>query len=233
MLYTARMQTGIFVVIDGIDGSGKATQARMLAERLAAEGKSVEKIDFPRYGTPVFGELLGECLAGKHGDFLHLDPKIASTLYALDRYEASVQIRKWLDEGKIVVADRFASSNQIHQGGKIIDTAKRDAFMSWLDKVEHEVLNIPRPDAVVYLRVPVEVSEGLLAKQRDAKNAALGEDAKDTVEKDRMYLERSFESAERLSTAPNWKTVDCVEGGDMRTRDAIHEEVYALVSTLV
>lgn len=231
-VYTARMK-GIFVVIDGIDGSGKATQARMLAERLAKEGKAVEKIDFPRYGTPMFGELLAECLAGKHGDFLHLDPKIASTLYALDRYEASAQIRAWLEEGKVVVADRFSSANQIHQGGKIIDVAKRDAFIDWLDRLEHEVLTIPRPDAVVYLRVPVDVSQALLEKQRETKNAALGDDAKDTVEKDRMYIERSFESAERLSMAPNWKTVDCVADGNMRDRDAIHEDVYAAVAALL
>src|SRR5262245_7412995 len=119
------MKKGIFVVIDGIDGSGKATQTRLLVERLRKEGRPVEKIDFPRHGTPNYGELISECLAGKHGDFVHLDPKIASTLYALDRYEASPQIRSWLDEGKVVIADRFSSANQIHQGGKIIDAEKR------------------------------------------------------------------------------------------------------------
>ncbi len=227
------MQNGIFIVIDGIDGSGKATQSRLLMERLAKEGRQVEKIDFPRYGTPLFGELLGECLAGKHGDFLHLDPKIASTLYALDRYEASEQIRAWLAEGRVVIADRFASSNQIHQGGKIMDAGKRDAFLAWIDKMEHDVLNVPRPDAVVYLRVPVETSLELLSKERAAKNTALDGETTDVVEKDRMYLERSFESAERLSVAPNWHTVDCVEGGALRSPDAIHQDVYGQVSTLL
>lgn len=227
------MQKGIFVVIDGIDGSGKATQSRLLAERLGKDGRSVEKIDFPRYGTPLFGELLGECLAGKHGDFLHLDPKIASTLYSLDRYEASPQIRAWLAEGKVVIADRFASSNQIHQGGKIIDPAKRDAFLAWLDKMEHEVLGVPRPDAVVYLRVPVEISLELLSKERDAKNASLDGATADVVEKDRMYLERSFESAERLSAAPNWHTVECAHDGAIRSPSDIHADVYKEVSALL
>ncbi len=227
------MNTGAFVVIDGIDGSGKATQSRLLAERLTREGKQVEKIDFPRYGTPLFGELLGECLAGKHGDFLHLDPKIASTLYALDRYEASEQILTWLAEGKVVIADRFASSNQIHQGGKIIDQAKRDAFLSWIDTMEHEVLNVPRPSAVVYLRVPVESSLELLSKEREAKNQALNGEAQDVVEKDRMYLERSFESAERLSQGDNWKTIQCTEEGALRSPEAIHEDVYKAVSALL
>lgn len=227
------MQKGIFVVIDGIDGSGKATQSRLLAERLVADGRQVEKIDFPRYGTPLFGELLGECLAGKHGDFLHLDPKIASTLYSLDRYEASEQIRSWLAEGKVVIADRFASSNQIHQGGKIMDAAKREAFLSWLDTMEHEVLKVPRPDAVVYLRVPVETSLELLSKERAAKNQALDGETADVVEKDRMYLERSFESAERLSAGPNWHTVDCTAEGVIRSPEAIHADVYKEVSALL
>lgn len=227
------MQKGAFVVIDGIDGSGKATQSRLLAERLRKEGKEVQKIDFPRYGAPLFGEFLGECLAGKHGDFLHLDPKIASTLYALDRYEASPQIRQWLSEGKMVIADRFSSSNQIHQGGKIVDLEKRDAFLAWIDRMEHDVLQVPRPDAVIYLRVPVDVSVKLLSEAREKKNKAV-EGGKDTVEKDRMYLERSYESADHLSTGTGWHTVECVaEDGALRTPETIHEDVYALVAQLV
>lgn len=227
------MQKGIFVVIDGNDGSGKATQTKLLAERLKKEGVPSEKIDFPRYGTPFFGELLGECLAGQRGDFAHLDPKIASTLYALDRFEASPQIRAWLAEGKTVVADRFTSANQIHQGGKVVDVEKRDAFLAWLDQMEHGVLSIPRPDQVIYLKVPVETSLALLAKQRETKNAAVG-GGEDTVEKDRMYLERSAESAERLAAAsPGWRIVECVRDGAMRAPEDIHEEVYALVKGLV
>ena len=200
------MTTGAFVVIDGIDGAGKATQSKLLIERLTKEGISAEKIDFPRYGTPVFGELLGECLAGKHGDFLHLDPKIASTLYALDRFEASDELREWLAAGKVVVADRFSSSNQIHQGGKVVDEARRATFLAWIDRMEHDV---------------------------EAKNKALADGEKDTVEKDRMYLERSFESAEQLAKGADWVTVECTEGGAMRAPEAIHEDVYMAVRKLL
>ena len=227
------MTTGAFVVIDGIDGAGKATQSKLLIERLTKEGISAEKIDFPRYGTPVFGELLGECLAGKHGDFLHLDPKIASTLYALDRFEASDELREWLAAGKVVVADRFSSSNQIHQGGKVVDEARRATFLAWIDRMEHDVLGIPRPHAVIYLRIPVESSLALLANEREAKNKALADGEKDTVEKDRMYLERSFESAEQLAKGADWVTVECTEGGAMRAPEAIHEDVYMAVRKLL
>lgn len=224
------MQKGLFVVIDGNDGSGKATQAKLLIERLGADGVSSEKIDFPRYDDNFFGKMVGACLAGKHGDFAHLDPALASLPYALDRLETAPRIKEWLADGKVVIADRFTSANQIHQGGKIVDGAKRDAFLAWLDEMEHEVLGIPRPHAVIYLRVPVDISLSLLAKKREAKNAALGEEAHDTVEKDRMYLERSVESAERLAaTHASWHQVECVKDGVMRAPEDIHEEVHAII----
>ena len=227
------MQKGLFVVIDGNDGSGKATQANLLIERLAKEGVMAEKIDFPQYDHNFFGKLVGECLAGKRGDFAHMDPKMASLPYALDRLETTPRIKQWLSEGKVVIADRFTSANQIHQGGKIVDGEKRDAFLAWLDEMEHDVLKIPRPDAVIYLRVPVEMSLKLLSEKRAAKNAELGAESQDTVEKDRMYLERSVESAERLaSTNDTWHQVECLKDGAMRTREDIHEELFALLAKL-
>ena len=113
------MKKGKFIVLDGNDGSGKATQSRLLADKLSAEGIAAITMDFPAYDRNYFGALLGECLAGKHGDFLHMDPKIASTLYMLDRFESSGDILEALEKGKVIIADRFSSSNQIHQGGKI------------------------------------------------------------------------------------------------------------------
>lgn len=227
------MQKSMFVVIDGNDGSGKATQAKLLIERLGKEGVEAEKIDFPQYDNNFFGKLVGECLAGKRGDFPHMDPKMASLPYALDRLETSPRIKEWLAAGKMVIADRFTSANQIHQGGKIVDGGKRDAFLAWLDEMEHTVLGIPRPDAVIYLRVPVDISLKLLGEKRAVKNAELGAESQDTVEKDRMYLERSVESAECLAaTHDTWHQVECVKEGAMRTREDIHEELYGLLSKL-
>jgi len=228
------MRKGLFLVIDGNDGSGKATQARLLADRLEKEGIASEKIDFPQYENNFFGKLLGECLAGQHGDFVQLSPRIASTLYALDRLETTPRIREWLSQGKVVIADRFSSSNQIHQGGKIEDDGLRAEFLGWLDRMEHEVLDIPRPDAVIYLQVPVEISLALLAKKRDTKNSALGAEAQDMVEKDRQYLERSVISAGRLAAVhPGWHRIDCIEDNAMRSPEAIHEEVFRILQKLV
>ena len=217
-------------MLDGNDGSGKATQARLLTERLGSEHIVSVTMDFPAYDRNVFGALIGECLAGKHGDFLHMDPKVASTLYALDRLESSETIRTALKEGKVVIADRFSSSNQIHQGGKIADEQERIVFLEWLDHVEHDVLQIPRPNLIVYLRVPVEVSLELLEKKRAVKNQLLGTGVKDTVEEDRNYLERSHATANWLaSREDNWRIVDCVRKGEMRTVEDIQGEVHQIV----
>jgi dTMP kinase len=222
-------KTGMFIVVDGLDGSGKATQTKLLTERLTREGIAFETIDFPSYDRTTFGTLIGEALAGKRGDFLHIDPRIGSAIYALDRFEMSPTIRTWIAEGKVVVADRFTSSNQIHQGGKVRSAEERKEFMHWLEHMEHDVLGIPRPDAIVYLRVPVAVSAKLLAEKREAKNRALPEGEKDTVERDEEYVERSYESAEMLSKEHGWHVIDCAEGEKIRTPEAIHEDVWGVV----
>ncbi len=112
-------------MIDGIDGTGKATQAKLLVQRLRREGQKVQAIDFPNYYKNFFGKLLGNYLSGKYGDFAEVDPHVASVLYAADRFESSPQIERWLKEGNIVVADRYVSANQIHQGGKIDGRASK------------------------------------------------------------------------------------------------------------
>ncbi|MBU2220757.1 thymidylate kinase [Patescibacteria group bacterium] len=224
----------MFIVLDGNDGSGKATQAKLLMERFEKEGRAVAHVDFPAYDRNVFGTLIGECLRGEHGDFVALDPKIASTLYALDRFESAPKIRSLLSEGVTVVADRYASSNQIHQGGKIEGVEERKQFLSWLEEVEYGTLQIPKPDQVIYLDVPVATSLELLSQKRAVKNGGLSEGEMDMVEQDRNYLERSRESAELLAQQEDsWRVVPCVSSdGTLRTREEIHEDIWELVQAL-
>ena len=224
------MEKGLFIVLEGSDGSGKATQTELLLQRFRQEGRRAEKIDFPHYGGNVFGALIGECLAGKHGDFIALDPKIASSLYALDRFESSGRIRQMLEEGTTVIADRYASANQMHQGSKIADPMERKVFLEWLDNVEFGILGIPRPDLTIYLQVPVETSLELLSEKRAAKNLALGDVSRDAAEEDRAHLENSAATADWLSDRLGWKRVGCVQEGKMRSREDIHEEVWKVVN---
>ncbi|MCA9360630.1 thymidylate kinase [Candidatus Nomurabacteria bacterium] len=210
-------------VIDGSDGSGKATQVALLGERLGAEGHQVKTIDFPRYTDNKFGKLLRECLDGKRGDFMKMDPRIASTLYAADRFESSGLIREWLDSGNIVVADRYVSANMLHQGTKVQDEVKLKDFLTWLDEVEHGVFNLPRPDLIIYLEVPYSV-RGLLLKNDKSRKSL---DSSELDEEHQIATEKAAQTL--VSSLNNWQPVNCVKDGQLRSREDIHEEIYQLV----
>lgn len=221
---------GKLIVIDGIDGSGKATQTALLEKRLRREGVKVRKIDFPRYEENFFGELLGRCLAGEFGDFTGVDPRIASVLYAADRFESSEKIRRWLSEKYTVLADRYVSANQIHQGGKVHSPPKRKKFLKWLDVMEHDVFGIPRPDLVIYLDVPYKVSREWLKKKVAWRRKRYLKGRKDVAEGNLAHLRDSRASALSLErTNRNWRKVSCCEGMVCMPPEEIHEEVFKLV----
>jgi dTMP kinase len=222
------MKKGLFIVIDGTDGSGKATQADLLSKSLVAAGHNTHLIDFPRYETNHVGRLIRECLDGKRGDFIGMDPKIASTLYAADRYESSGQIREHLEQGGIVIADRYVSANQMHQGGKISDPEKRKEFLVWLDDLEYGVFGIPKPDAILFLHVPVEVSSVLAQKRAQETGGEM-----DEAEKDLDHQRKSQEGALSIvKDSNNWIKVECTEKSNMRTREDIHAEIKTIVEKL-
>ena len=220
---------GRLIVIDGSDGSGKATQAKKLVEALKAQGVRVCTLDFPQYEDNFFGAFIGRCITGKHGDFLALDPYITSIVYAADRFESSVQIKKWLDEGCAVVLDRYVSANQIHQGGKISDPHKRRDFLAWLHKMEYEIFKLPQPDMVIYLDVPLDMSVELLAGAQN-KKSYLKEGDTDLVEQNFAYLRNARNSALWLArNESGWHKIQCVKDDQLRTIDDIHEEMLSLV----
>jgi len=225
---------GKFIVIDGTDGSGKATQTALLEKRLKKEGRKVKKIDFPQYYKNFFGKLIGECLAGDYGDFIALDPHIASVLYAADRFESSAQIKKWLAEGFVVLADRYASSNQIHQGSKITDVTKRRAFLKWLEKMEFGVFGIPKPDLIVFLDVPIAVTQNLLKQKDQTVKKKYLKGKKDQAENDQVHLIKSRDGAIAIvKNTNNWKKIDCTKLGQILTKEIIHEMVYDKIKQIV
>lgn len=229
------MKKGKLIVLDGADGSGKATQAMLLVKRLKKEKYRVKTLDFPQYEKNFFGKLLGECLAGDYGDFIAIDPHIASTLYAADRFESKKTLEKWLKEGNIVVLDRYVSANQIHQGGKIRDEKERKKFLEWLDTMEFGVYGIPRPDLVFYLDVPQEISDTLLAKGKQGlsvNKAAKGK--KDLAEMNKAHLIASRESALKIvKKGNNWKRVACAPKGELLPKEAIAEMLWKHVTEIL
>jgi dTMP kinase len=225
------MSAGKFIVIDGTDGSGKATQTDILVKRLEAAGRTVFKISFPQYGQASAG-LIAKYLNGDYGTAEAIGPYRASVFYACDRYDGSWAIRRALDEGKIVIADRYAFSNMAHQGGKIADDRERQAFFAWLDNLEFSIFQIPRPDLSLILHVASAIGQQLV----DAKDKRdyLKDGQRDIHEADLHHLELAEKVYLDLArTMPKTKLIECVADGQIMSREMIAELVWEEVNKLL
>jgi dTMP kinase len=218
--------TGKLIVIEGADGAGKATQAKLLVERLRAEDISVETIEFPQYEKSFFGSYIREWLDEEHGNFIDLDPRLASILFAGDRFEAREQIVHWLAKGKNVILDRYVTASMLHQGAKIQDTEKRGSFLLWLQRLEYEVFKMPRPDLVVYLDMPAEMRHALLTT--DEKKPNLGH-----TETDAVYQASVQACADKVAPLEKWRIIACLMDDKLRSKDNINTELYGLVRPLL
>ena len=217
---------GKLIVFEGTDGSGKSTQFELLAKRLEAEQIGFQRLRFPQYEEPS-SALIRMYLGGAFGD----DPEAvnayaASTFYAVDRY-ASYQ-RVWKDYyqgGGLVVSDRYTTSNAVHQGSKVPE-GERAEFFRWLYDLEYDRMGLPRPDLVVLLDMPVELSEQLMRKREQSTGTHA-----DIHERDEAYLKKCHEVALHAAAYYGWRTVSCAKDGAIRSVEEIHEEVYAIVKS--
>lgn len=221
---------GKFIVIDGTDGSGKTTQLNLLKNKLEAEGYAVEVADFPQYNTKSAG-MVEEYLSGKYGQADEVDPYKASIFYAVDRFDASSQIKKWLQAGKIVLANRYTSASLGHQGGKIDNPLERKIFFNWLYDLEYKIFEIPKPDLTLILQVEPEISF-LLAKNRGredwkGKTTDIHENNFDHLKKaEQTYLEIAH-------NLPGFKLIKCTRNQEILSPEAIHFLVWLTVSQLI
>ena len=217
---------GKLIVFEGTDGSGKSTQFELLAKRLEAEQIGFQRLRFPQYEEPS-SALIRMYLGGAFGD----DPEAvnayaASTFYAVDRY-ASYQ-RVWKDYyqgGGLVVSDRYTTSNAVHQGSKVPE-AERAEFFRWLYDLEYDRMGLPRPDLVVLLDMPVELSEQLMRKREQSTGTHA-----DIHERDEDYLKKCRDVALHAAKYYGWRKVSCAKDGAIRGVEDIHEEVYAIVKS--
>ena len=233
------IHTGKFIVFEGIDGSGKSTQAKLLITQLKKEGYATASIDFPQYGKKSAG-LVEEYLNGKYGSAEEVGPYRASIFYACDRYDASFTIRDWLVQGKIVIADRYIGSNIGHQGGKIKNKKERNKFLKWLYALEYELFRIPRPDFSFILRVPPQMASSLSGKIIDKEKKAkkklyLGRKKRDIHEKDIKHLintERSYlEAAQEFPR--DFKVIECFRDGKLLFPKNLHQEIWRVVKKII
>lgn len=226
---------GKFIVIDGTDGSGKATQVELLAKALTNEGYKVKVADFPEYEENFFGKFIGHCLSEQYYNWLNVHPKIASVVYAADRFESKEKLEKWLKAGNIVISNRYVSANQIHQGGKIANPKKREVFIKWLDEMEYKVFKIPKPDLTLYLSLPIDIVLELIAKRESSqmKRKYLRKH-KDVHENDVNFLINSRKSAMWLvNKIPNFSKIDCAKKKEILSREEIHQMIYKEVKKIL
>lgn len=215
---------GKLIVLEGTDGSGKSTQLALLTKRLEQDGVAFRKLVFPRYSEPS-SMLIRMYLGGEFGSHPDdVNAYAASTFYAVDRYASFKQDwGEYYHNGGLLISDRYTTSNAVHQAPKL-SPAERRAFLTWLYDLEYQKMGLPAPDLVIYLDMPTELSEQLMRSREQQTHTSA-----DIHEQDSAYLAHCREAARDAAAFSGWRLVNCAENGVLRTPEAIHAEIYALV----
>ncbi len=225
------MKRGKLIVIEGTDCSGKETQVKKAVAKFKEMGLNVYNYSFPMYDTPT-GRIIGGPYLGKEaicaGWFkegaANVDALTASAYYAADRRYNIDIIKKHLDAGDIVILDRYVESNMAHQGGKLKDPVEREKIYQKLDKLEFEIMELPRPDAVIFLYMPFEYA-AILKKNR--------EETPDEHESNKAHLEQAENAYLELTEKYGYKKINCVKDDIIRTIDDINEEVVERIKEII
>ncbi len=219
------------IVIEGVDSSGKATQSKLLYERLKKEYNNTETVEFPNYNSES-SSVVKMYLRGDFGkNAKDVSPYAASSFFAVDR--AASVFGEWKDifkDGNIVVADRYTTSNMIHQASKIEDSLEKSQFLDWLYDFEYNKLNLPKPDLVIFLDMPVKYAKILMENR---PNKIDNSKVLDIHESDDTYLNKSYNNAVFVAEKYNWCRISCVEGDRIRSMDEISGEIYNRVKDIL
>ncbi len=213
------------IVLEGLDGSGKSTQMRMLAKRASEEGFDTGYLHFPRFDTPFYGESIARFLRGD----IDVEPYTLALLFAGDRREAAPVLRRWLDEGRWVFLDRYVYSNVGYQCAKVDDADERRRLRDWILELEFEIYGVPRPDVSLFLDVPFRFTEQRLAADRGDRGYLDG--GKD-VHESSLELQRRVREVylEAALCDPTLRIVDCSDGqGEMMGREEVFRKITELL----
>ena len=215
---------GKLIVIEGTDGTGKSTQFSLLTQRLENCGVAFRKLQFPQYHEPS-SALIRMYLNGEFGENADdVNAYASSTFFAVDRYASYQKI--WKNEyrgGGVILSDRYTTSNAVHQGSKLLPE-EREEYFRWLYDLEFSRMGLPKPDLVLCLDMPIELSEQLMRRREQTTNTKA-----DIHEKDDAYLRRCRETAAQAARFYGWTRIACAKDGELRTVEDIHEEIYAHV----
>ena len=222
----------MFIVLEGVDGSGKSTQIANLREMFAQRGIPTEYLHFPRFDAPYFGELIARFLRGELGSVEQVDPYIVAMLYAGDRRDAATMIREWIQQGKVVICDRYVYSNIGYQCAKVASAEEREKLREWILSLEYDYFAIPRPDVSLFLDVPFAFTKRkLLQEQREGDYRAYLHGKKDIHEQS-MELQRQVRQV--YIDAAQWDeamhVVDCSIDGEMASPEVIFERIKSVVT---
>lgn len=219
---------GRLIVFEGTDGSGKATQTALLCRELDRRGVPYRRLEFPRYreeSSALIRLYLSGAFGSHPGD---VNAYAAATFYSVDRFASYRQDwGQFYESGGLVIADRYTTSNAVHQTPKL-PREERRAFLKWLFDFEYRLLELPKPDRVVYLDLPTEISEEMMRRREEKTHTQA-----DIHERDEAYLAACRESAELIVTLYGWEKIDCSQDGQIRTVEDIHREVLARVEDLL
>ncbi len=214
------------IVIEGVDCSGKETQTEILYNNLLNEGYKVKRISFPDYDSES-SALVKMYLRGDFGKSAYdVNPYTASAFFAVDRFASyKTSWGEFLKDG-IVIADRYVTSNMVHQASKMASVKEKEEYINWLYDFEYTKLTLPKPDMVIFLDMPPEISAKL---NRERKNKITGESVKDIHESDLNYLKASYDNAHFVAKHQSWRRVDCAPSNNLRTIEDISEEILSAV----
>lgn len=224
----------MFIVLEGVDGCGKSTQIANLQKMFAQKGVECEYVHFPRFDAPYFGELIARFLRGELGSIEQVDPYIVAMLYAGDRRDAAPMINGWLNEGKVVICDRYVYSNIGYQCAKLTTAEEREKLREWILRLEFDYFAIPRPDLSLFLDVPFAFTERKLSEQREGDDRSYLNGGKDIHEQSldlqqavrRVYIDAAEHD-------DDMHVVDCSDEGRMASPEVIFERIKSVVDTYI
>lgn len=218
---------GKLYVIEGVDGSGKATQTELLYQALLAEGKPVRKVSFPDYDSPS-SSLIKMYLNGEFGtDPQSVNAFATSVFFAVDRFASfRKDWQEFYENGGIIIADRYVTSNLVHQAGKISDAAEKERYIQWLSDLEYNIFGLPMPDCVIFLDMPPAYSLKLRQQRNELKQGLTA----DIHEADQTYLQNAYKNAIGIAKHQEWHTISCVADDKIRTIEDIHAEIVRTIN---
>lgn len=222
--------SGKLFVIEGVDGSGKATQTDLLYQALLQQQRTVRKVSFPDYESPA-SSLIKMYLNGEFGsDPQSVNAFATSVFFAVDRFASfRKDWQMFYEEQGIIIADRYVTSNMVHQAGKIDDAVEKERYIHWLSELEYDIFGLPRPNCVIFLDMPPAYSLQLRRQRNELKQGL----TQDIHEADQQYLEQAYNNAISIACQQQWHTINCIANGQIRSIEDIHREILHTLTNFI